>query len=100
MLSFLGLFQDLQHLLADNSENLTLYAARFNARLLGAISVGENEGGNISLNHLCVRQLTRQRHVGRDLLRLLISHLSQEKAVSFKLETCMQNPALDKLLKN
>lgn len=45
----------------------TLIAGRFNDRLLGAALLQPGTDG-WSLSHLCVRQITRQRGVGRRLL--------------------------------
>jgi predicted acetyltransferase len=86
---------DLQQKLANNTQ-LRLYAGRFNDRLLGAITV-EQQGNALILDHLCVRKITRQRHVARDILRLL---LQTEKAKQYKLTPCVESEGLDKLLNN
>ena len=82
----------LQQQLNENS-NTTLYAARFNARLLAAISITVKDDG-ITLDHLCVRTVTRQRHVARDMLRLLKAELSAnaelaDKRISFS--SCIED---------
>lgn len=85
----------LQQTLEQNPA-MTLYAGRFNNRLLGAVSVTE-EDGNLALNHLCVRAITRERHVGRDILRLLLAKYPEK---SFSLKLCTDSPATEKLLAN
>ena len=62
----------------QENPRMQLYAARFNARLLAAISCTVKDS-EIHLNHLCVRKVTRQRHVGRDLLRLLMAEHPNKK---------------------
>lgn len=88
-------WQALSQQLAEK-EAMTLFAGRFNNRLLGAVSVSE-ENGHLHLNHLCVRAITRQRHVGRDMLRLLLAKYPQH---SFSLKLCIDSPATQKLLAN
>ncbi len=83
--------------LVNKDDNCTLYAIRFNDRLLGAMTITD-AGDNLKLEHLCVRELTRQRHVGRDLLRLYKDELtnnSNTKPVVFS--SCIQHIAIDTL---
>jgi hypothetical protein len=62
-------FDDLQALLKNNA-GTSLYAGRFNDRLIAAITVTEQEP--ITLNHLCTRAITRNRGVAKELLRQLL----------------------------
>lgn len=85
-------FSNLQQLLSDNPE-LSLYGARFNARLLGAVTT-QQTGDNIKLDHLCVRKVTRQRNVARELLRQLTATLDSS---TFHFESCIDEPSIDAL---
>lgn len=83
----------LQALQATETD-LQLYGARFNDRLLGAITT-KAEQQTIALDHLCVRKVTRQRHVGRDLLRLLRQQYPQSELT---LRYCQASTALTQLM--
>lgn len=85
-------FAELQAALTDDN-SLTLYGARFNGRLLGAISL-KAEDNTALLNHLCVRKVTRQRTVGRELLRLILDKTDFRQ---YRLESCIDDAALDAL---
>ncbi len=78
----------------EKSPAITLYGARFNARLLAAISFTEYEN-HIELNHLCVRKVTRQRHVARDLLRLSMAQAPAKKLI---FNSCLEDEGLTQLL--
>ena len=78
----------------QQDDQICLYGARFNARLLGAISC-KKTNDHLELNHLCVRKVTRQRHVARDLLRLLIAENPQQKII---FNSCIDEPGLTRLL--
>lgn len=73
---------------------MQLHGARFNNRLLAAITTQE-QNGIIKLDHLCVRQVTRGRHVARDLLRLLLAQTGQKPC---SMALCMEQAAAEKLL--
>lgn len=81
----------------DNAQT-KLYAARFNARLLGSISCQLSHNGNALLDHLCVRKVTRQRHVARDLLRLLLQELKSNNVKQVTLQCCIDSEGLSKTL--
>lgn len=85
----------LQQQLADNPAT-RLYAGRFNNRLLGAITV-RTDNASLMLENLCVRSITRQRNVARDILRLV---MKQEAAAQYRVPVCQQAPGLEKLLTN
>ncbi len=57
--------------------NFKLYAGRFNARLLGAFLVEEREQ-QLMIRYLCVRKITRGRHVAREMLRQFIGKVEKE----------------------
>jgi hypothetical protein len=82
-------FADLQ-LLLKNQPETTLYGARFNDRLLAAITVTPGPEGAI-LDHLCTRALTRQRGVGKELLRQLLKACSEP---SFIFTSCIDSPVI------
>jgi len=64
--------EDIAALEASLNENVRLYAARFNARLLGALKLRiAGTQGNIS--QLDVREVTRRRGVGRYLVEETIA---------------------------
>lgn len=86
-------WQDIQTALQQD-KTLKLFGARFNARLLGAISCQQAEG-YIELNHLCVRKVTRNRHVARDLLRLLIAQYPSQKII---FNSCIEDEGIRRLL--
>ena len=86
-------WQDLQDK-TQNQTDFTIYAGRFNDHFLGAISVLK-QGDSAELSHFWVRDITRGRHVGRDILRLL---LQQNLAKHYRITPCQQNPALEHLL--
>ena len=51
-------------------ESVSLYAARFNDRLLGAVFLNsQGDSDSWQMQYFCVRKLTRRRHVAHDLLR-------------------------------
>lgn len=78
----------------SDSQHL-LFAARFNDRLLGAMQVVfQDEVAQI--NYLCVREVTRKRHVARDMLRLLISQYPKQ---NFTIKAEKDNPALQGLMR-
>lgn len=64
-------FAELQELLAANPD-LALYGARFNARILGALTL-KKTGSGFQIDHLCVRKITRRRNVARELLRQVLT---------------------------
>lgn len=47
-----------------------LIGGRFNSRLLGAV-IAAKDGSNVTLQHLCVREITRNRGVAHQLLHHL-----------------------------
>lgn len=85
-------FADLQALL-NKQPAMSLYGARFNDRLLAAITVTPGADGAI-LDHLCTRALTRQRGVGKELLRQLLKACSE---TSFIFSPCIESPAINHL---
>lgn len=85
-------FAELQSLLTESSD-IVLYGARFNARLLGAITVTQ-EGKFLKLDHLCVRKITRQRNVARELLRQLGNTFTP---ALLQFESCIDDPAITAL---
>lgn len=80
----------------ENDSELRLYAGRFNDRLLGACTVKERDN-TLEITHLCVRKITRKRHVARDILRLL---LEVETAKRVTAPFCQEAPAVDILFTN
>lgn len=82
-------FADLQILLKKQPET-TLYGARFNDRLLAAITITQGSQG-VVLDHLCTRALTRQRGVGKELLRQLLKTCSEP---SFTFTSCIDSPVI------
>lgn len=87
-------YADLQQWLTTTADTV-LYGARFNGRLVGAISLQQQQN-TIQLNHLCVRAVTRRRGVARDVLRLLLP-LYQGHTLSVKLASA--NIGCETLLK-
>ncbi len=85
-------FNDLQDLLGNRSD-ISLYGARFNARLLAAVTTSPEEEG-LKLDHLCVRSVTRQRNVARELLRQLIN---DHNSTQFVFESCIDDTAIERL---
>lgn len=79
-------FSDMQQLL-QKTPSLTLYGARFNGRLLAALTV--NESGQI--DHLCTRAITRQRGVGKELLRQLLRDCPD---TAFTFTSCISSTAI------
>ena len=69
------------------------YAGRFNGRLLAACLLIDASEGYI-IEHLCVRSITRSRHIGRDLLRQLM----QQTIGSLSINVCQASPTLSHLL--
>lgn len=51
-----------------------IFAGRFNDRLLGAFEVAD-KGSHVVVVYLCVRKVTRNRHVARDMLRQFLNQL-------------------------
>lgn len=80
-----------QHLQA--TPGTRLFAGRFNDRLLGAVALTE-DGDTALLDHLCVRKLTRQRTVGRELLRNL---MAQHPYKQFQFTSCIDDAGVDGL---
>ena len=76
-----------------SDESKALYALRFNDRLLGAVVIIE-DAGNAELEYLCVREITRGRHVGRDILRLIKKDKDYAK-VTFT--SCIEDEAITRL---
>lgn len=64
--------EDIAELEASLNENVRLYAARFNARLLGALKL-TIAGTQGDISQLEVREVTRRRGVGRYLLEETIA---------------------------
>jgi ribosomal protein S18 acetylase RimI-like enzyme len=60
------------------ADGQTLFAGRFNGRLLAAIW-GSSDQQQLQLEYLCVRKLTRRRGVARQLLTLLIKQARQQQ---------------------
>lgn len=79
-------FSKLQQLLQQQPQT-TLYGARFNGRLLAALTV--NACGNI--DHLCTRAVTRQRGVGKELLRQLLRDCPD---TAFTFTSCIDSTAI------
>ncbi len=78
----------------EENANLNLYALRFNDRYLGAFTALQ-QADSIEIKHLCVRIVTRQRHVGRDLLRLFKAIEPQQNLV---FNHCLtEDPAISRL---
>jgi len=88
-------WNDLQALLAEQPQR-RLYAGLFNARLLGAASVYLQDN-TLIIEHLCVRAITRQRSVARDLLRLI---LEVENYPRYQFTVCQEHPGITKLFTN
>lgn len=88
-------WNDLQTLLAEQPQR-RLYAGLFNARLLGAASVYLQDN-TLIIEHLCVRTITRQRSVARDLLRLI---LEAEDHPRYQFTVCQEHPGITKLFTN
>jgi ribosomal protein S18 acetylase RimI-like enzyme len=85
------IYQDYPKTLGDSRQNSlgewidqrladgqTLFAGRFNGRLLAAIW-GSSDQQQLQLEYLCVRKLTRRRGVARQLLTLLIKRAKQQQ---------------------
>jgi predicted GNAT family N-acyltransferase len=90
-------FADILTLL-ESDKHCTLYVARFNARLLGALSLGtQTDSKEARIGHLCVRAITRQRHVARDLLRLL---MLEQPDLQYNFHSCISDSALTALFIN
>jgi hypothetical protein len=89
-------FEQIKPMLNEASTT-RIYGIRFNDRLLGAISVTAADEGNIlNLDHLCVRAITRQRHVGRDMFMHLTKLLDTE---TLRFMPCIESEALDRTLR-
>ena len=85
--------EELRQLLSANPAT-RLYVARFNDRILGALTLTVS-GNNHTLDHLCVRTVTRRRGVARDLLRQM---LAAAEGSSFLLNSCREEATLEALL--
>lgn len=72
-----------------------LFAGRFNDRLLGAMQVVFQQSC-AEIRFLCVREITRRRHVARDMLRLL---LAQHPGQKFVVKNEQDNQALEGLMR-
>ena len=71
------------------------YAARFNDRILGgAVIISQNDAWEVS--YLCVRKITRRRHVAHDLLRELVKlpKLQEKQALTYTLLKADDSPEL------
>lgn len=79
----------------SETANSSLYAARFNERLIGACTITENND-ELVLENLCVRSITRNRRVGSDILRLAGKHF-EGKAINAPY--CQKSDALAQLFK-
>lgn len=79
----------------QSDDSHILYAGRFNDRLLGAMQVVLNDS-QVDIRYLCVREITRKRHVARDMLRLL---LGEYPGKNFVLNAPKDNPALQGLMR-
>jgi len=63
----------------SNPQN-TLYAARFNGRLLGAMWIFKASEQNWKLEYLCVRELTRRRGIGDKLISEILMYAKESGA--------------------
>lgn len=79
----------------NDTANSSLYAVRFNERLLGACTI-TNANNELVLENLCVRSITRNRRVGSDILRLVGKHF-EGQAISAPY--CQKCDALAQLFK-
>lgn len=79
----------------QSDDTHVLFAGRFNDRLLGAMQV-VFDGNQADIRYLCVREITRKRHVARDMLRLLLSEYPQH---SFVIKGAKDNEALQGLMR-
>ena len=75
----------------------TLFAGRFNGRLLAAIW-GRSDNQQLQLEYLCVRKLTRRRGVARQLLTLLIKQAHQQH-LKLTIKQPLESIELSSLLK-
>ena len=74
---------ELNHWLREqlSAPQITLYAARFNGRLLGALWIHKNkQQASWALEHLCVRGLTRRRGVADKLIGEVLLYAEQAGA--------------------
>ncbi len=85
--------EELRRLLSANPAT-RLFVARFNDRILGALTLATT-GSNNTIDHLCVRAVTRRRGVARDLLRQM---LAAAEGSSFLLNSCREEATLEALL--
>lgn len=67
-----------------NTSNTTFFVTLFNARHLGAVQVSRNEN-SAQLNLLCVRDITRRRGVGKNLVREVEKQLKRDGLESITL---------------
>ena len=69
------------------AEGGVFYAARFNDRILGGLVLTPRQD-SWRLSHLYVRNITRRRHVGQDLLRELLKlpTLVDKTCIEYKIE--------------
>jgi hypothetical protein len=81
----------------ENQAGSSLYAGRFNDKLLGAftLTIDEQHPEQAIIDHLCVREITRQRYVGRDMLRLIMQKMPE---LDLQLTSCIESQALTALL--
>jgi ribosomal protein S18 acetylase RimI-like enzyme len=64
-----------------NNPQTLFFVTLFNARHLGAVEV-KIEANNAQLKYLCVREITRRRGVGKNLLREVEKHLANKGIVT------------------
>lgn len=62
------------------STNTNFYVARFNGRLLGAVTVTK-QSNIFQAMHLCVRKVTRNRGVGKRLIEVIEQIANQQNRV-------------------
>ena len=70
--------------------NTYFYAARFNDRILGG-AILEAHTSDWAMDFLCVRKVTRRRHVAHDLLREMQKQLAEKNALT--LNQTLESPA-------
>lgn len=76
------------------SADTHFYVARFNGRLLGAVTVTKQSNA-LQVKHLCVRKITRNRGVGKRLIEVvgLIAD-QQNRTLCFSMPAHQQRSAL------
>lgn len=80
-----------------NEAGQTLFAARFNNRLLGAAFITLNNE-QAQLDKLCVRKITRERLVGRDLLRGICEALIELKQAELVVDACIDDAGFSQFM--